>query len=162
MKRKNAQRSATITSETAMIPRSWSEKATPPMRTGSVENGDSSVRGSFPQIRLARPLSPMSRPIVTITTVSGGVDCTGRITASSIAAPPTKASTSVSANAGQYGICSIRLQATKVVNIAISPWAKLTTPRGAVDEHEREREARVDPAGGEARDDLLQELLHRR
>ena len=54
-----------------MIPRSCSENATPPMRTGSVENGDSSVRGSFPQIRLARPLSPMSSPIVMITTVSG-------------------------------------------------------------------------------------------
>ena len=111
-----------------MIPRSWSENATPPMRTGSVENGDSSVRGSFPQIRLARPLSPMRRPMVTITTVSGEADITGRISVSSIAAPPINASTSVRTNAGQYGSCSIRLQATNVLNIAISPCAKLMTP----------------------------------
>ena len=85
-----------------MIPRSCNENATPPMRTGSVENGDSSVRGSLPQMRRARPLSPISRPIVMITTVSGdAADCTGRISVSSITAPPTNAATSVSANAGQ-------------------------------------------------------------
>ena len=48
----------------------------------------------------------------------------------------------------------------KVANIAISPWAKLTTRR-AVDEHERERERGVDAAGREPAHDLLEEVGHR-
>ena len=92
--------------------------------------------------------------------VSGEALSTGRMTLRSIATPPTNAIASVSTNAGQYGLWLLSDHAMKVVNIAISPCAKLTTSRRPVDEDEREREAGVDGAEREAADDLLEELVH--
>jgi hypothetical protein len=66
--------------------------------------------------------------MVMITTVSTGAPCTGRMTTSSSSTPPANAIASVSANAGQYDVWWSSDHAMNVVNIAISPCAKLTTP----------------------------------
>jgi hypothetical protein len=82
-----------------------------------------------PQIQPAALLSRMSSPSVTITRTSGSPPSTGRMITRSMIMPPTNDRTSVSASAPASGrpVWS-RPQATKVLNIAISPWAKLTTP----------------------------------
>ncbi|MNE88897.1 hypothetical protein D3C80_1862500 [compost metagenome] len=62
----------------------------------------------------------------TTTTDSAGLSCMGRITVNSTTAASTKDSTTVAKKAAQYGRPAwIRLQAMKVENMAISPWAKL-------------------------------------
>ena len=86
-------------------------------------------RTSAFQIQFERPPNRMKSPIVRITIVSTGPPSTGLMTIRSSATPPTKAITSVSANATQYpSPWSISVQAMKVVNVAISPCAKFTTP----------------------------------
>ena len=71
----------------------------------------------------------MNRPSVTVTSVSSGEPSTGRISARSISIPPSRRATSVISTARPIGSpASVRLQAPKVLNIAISPWAKLTIP----------------------------------
>ena len=66
---------------------------------------------------------------MTITIVSTGARSTGRITARSIPTPPQNESATVARNASQKeSPWWTSDQATKVESIAISPWAKLTTP----------------------------------
>jgi hypothetical protein len=65
-------------------------------------------------------------PMNTTTMDSSGAPCMGRITANSTTAPITNDSATVMANAAQYGSpWLMSIHATKVENIAISPWAKL-------------------------------------
>ncbi len=63
-----------------------------------------------------------------MTIVSTDDPSTGRMTIRSSATPPTNAIASVSTNAGQYDMWCISENAMNVVNIAISPCAKLMTP----------------------------------
>ena len=113
---------------TPITPNSWIEKATPPIVIGRVENALGNVFVSFPQIQPVRPLSAISPPSVTITSVSTEARSIGRINVRSIATPPRNDSPSVRKNAPQYGTPhSISCHARKVENVAISPWAKLTT-----------------------------------
>ena len=91
-------------------------------------NGLSNAFTSAPQIQPMVALIVSRRPIVTITITSSARRSTGRMTTRSTATPPAKAIASVSANAGQYDIpWCISDQAVYVVNVAISPWAKLIT-----------------------------------
>jgi len=64
-------------------------------------NGLSNDFTSADQIQPARPLSVISRPIVTMTIVSWEVCSKGRMSTRSTATPPTNAIASVSAKAGQ-------------------------------------------------------------
>ena len=68
----------------------------------------------------------------------------------------------MTANAGQYEKpwFVVSVQAMYVENVAISPWAKLITPVARWIRHDRECERPVDAAGGESRDDLLEEGGH--
>ena len=71
----------------------------------------------------------VASPRVTITSVSTGARSTGRMTTRSIRTPATNAMPSVSGNATQKLIPWVMsVNAMKVANIAISPWAKLTRP----------------------------------
>ncbi len=80
---------------------SCTEIATPPTSHVSLGNGLSKAFTSAPQIQPVSPFRRIRSPIVTITIAISGRCSTGRITTRSTAAPPMKASTSVSANAGQ-------------------------------------------------------------
>ena len=87
---------------------------------------------------------------------------TGRITAWWIPKPPTNDTSSVTANAGQYEkpwfVVSVHSDVGRERrHLALG---EVDHPGGAVDQHERERERAVDAAGGEARDDLLEEGGH--
>ena len=71
----------------------------------------------------------MKSPSVTITSVSTSPPSTGRMITRSISMPPTNERTSVASSASPSGSpASSSPQAMKVLNIAISPWAKLTMP----------------------------------
>ena len=96
----------------------------------SFGNGLGKARISADQISGASPLKISTSPIVMITTVSTDALATGAITTRWIPSPSTNANRSVATNAGQYDQpwCSISAQAMYVVNIAISPCAKLITP----------------------------------
>ena len=112
-----------------MMPMSWIEKATPATSIGRVEKAFGRARGSGDQIQRAAPLTRKNRPRVTITTVSTGALSTGRMTARSISTPPANEIPIVRKNAAQKeSPWWTRDHAMKVENIAISPWAKLTTP----------------------------------
>ena len=75
--------------------------------------------------------------------------------------PPANESASVAPNAGQNAQpCWISAMQTNADNVAISPWAKLSTPVERLIEHDREREQAVDAARREPGDDLLQEVRH--
>src|SRR5580765_414023 len=116
VKRKKSHSSATAASETAIVPRSWIENATPATSIGRVENAFGRLRTSGDQIQRAAPLTRKKRPSVTITTVS-------------IPTPPKNEVATVRKNAAQYeSPWWTSDQAMKVENIAISPCAKLTTP----------------------------------
>ena len=67
-------------------------------------------------------------PRVTITIVSTGASSNGRISVRCSAMPPPNAIRHVSRNAGQYAMWFISDHAMNVVNVAISPCAKFTTP----------------------------------
>ena len=103
---------------------------TPPICHVSFGKGLGNARISADQIRLASPLNVRTRPIVMITIVRTDALETGAMTTRWIPRPSAKAKASVTTNAGQYDQpwFSISVQAMKVVNIAISPWAKLITP----------------------------------
>ena len=126
--RNSSHSSATSTSDTAMMPRSWIEKATPATWIGRVENGLLKERTCAPQIHADAPLKTSASPSVTITIVSTDAFSTGRITVRSSAIPPPNAIRHVSRNAGQYVMWCISDQAMNVVKVAISPCAKLMTP----------------------------------
>src|SRR4051794_18280714 len=129
VKRKKSQSSATAPSETAIVPRSWIEKATPAISIGRVEKAFGRLRTSGDQIQRAAPLTRKKSPRVTITTVSTGARSTGLITTRSTAIPPTNENATVRKKAAQYERpWWTSDQATKVENIAISPCAKLITP----------------------------------
>ena len=129
MKRKKSHSSATAASETAIVPRSWIENATPATSIGRVENAFGRLRTSGDQIQRAAPLTRKKRPSVTITTVSTGARSTGLITTRSIPTPPKNEIATVRKKAAQYERpWWTSDQAMKVENIAISPCAKLTTP----------------------------------
>ena len=71
----------------------------------------------------------MSRPRVRMTIVSGAARSTGRTTIRSSATAPANAIAIVSGKASQSGMpCCENCHARYVVNIAISPCAKLMTP----------------------------------
>jgi hypothetical protein len=82
-----------------------------------------------PQIHPAAALTTMNRPSVTITRDSGLPPSTGLISTRSTSIPPTKDTAKAPGSASHSGTppCASP-QATNVENIAISPWAKLTTP----------------------------------
>src|SRR5690242_5169167 len=101
VKRKNAQSKRTAPSETAMIPRSAIEKATPATWIGRVENGLGIDFTSGDQIQKAAPLKRKNRPIVRIATVKTDARSTGRIVTRSRTTPPTSEAATVIANAGQ-------------------------------------------------------------
>ena len=128
VKRKSSARSATTPSETAMLPRSWIENATPAILIGRVENAFGSERVSELQNQRAAPSTTKNSPSVTITIVSTDAFSTGRISVRSTAIPPANAIAHVSANAGQYDMWFISDHAMKVAKVAISPCAKFTTP----------------------------------
>ena len=71
----------------------------------------------------------MNSPSVTIRIVSGSWPSTGRMITRSITIPPTNEPASATSSASPSGspACT-SAHATKVENIAISPWAKLTIP----------------------------------
>ena len=107
---------------------SRTEIATPPTMTELFGNGLSNAFTSGPQIHPVNPFRAINRPMVMITITISGRCSIGRISTRSTPTPPAKAISSVSANAGQYGIPrSMNIQAMNVVNVAISPCAKLTT-----------------------------------
>src|SRR3954451_7340150 len=127
--RKKSQSTSTASSETPMIPRSEIENATPATRIGRVEKAFGIDFTCGDQIQKAAPLTTKKSPIVTIAIVSTDARSTGRINPRSSTIPPANDATTVSAKAGQYEKpCWVRVQATKVENIASSPWAKLTPP----------------------------------
>jgi hypothetical protein len=71
----------------------------------------------------------MNRPSVTVTSVSSGAPSTGRISTRSMTIPPSIESTSVIRIATPTGRSACTSpQATNVLNIASSPWAKFTIP----------------------------------
>src|SRR5436190_18349837 len=126
--RKNSQSTSTVARQTQNVPMSCTEIVTPATSTVLFGNGLSKALTSAPQIQPVRPLIAISSPIVTITIAISGRFSTGRVTTRSIAIPPENAINSVSANAGQYDMpWSISDHAMYVVNVAISPCAKLTT-----------------------------------
>src|SRR6188472_960551 len=102
VKRKKTQSSATAPRETAIVPRSEIENATPATSIGRVEKAFGRLRVSGDQIQRAAPLTTKKRPRVTITTVSTGARSTGRITARSTATPPANEIATVRKNAPQY------------------------------------------------------------
>jgi hypothetical protein len=63
-----------------------------------------------------------------MTRVSTGARSTGRMMTRSSATAPTNAIAHVRKNAGQYDMWCISENAMNVVNVAISPCAKLMTP----------------------------------
>ena len=130
VKRKNAHIPTTPARHTASVPRSCWLNATPPTRIGFAGNGLGNARTSGPQIQPARPFSTTRRPIVIMTTVSTGARSTGRMITRCSATPPTKAIRSVVPNASQYvkPWLLISDHAMNVVNIPISPCAKLMIP----------------------------------
>ncbi len=81
------------------------------------------------QIHCASPLKITNSAIVARITVSGILFSNGRMITRSVAAPRTNAITIVVKNAGQNEKpwFAISVQAMYVVNIAISPCAKLRT-----------------------------------
>ena len=86
-----------MTKTTAIVPRSITEIATPPMFTVSFGNGLGKKRTSAVQIQAARPLKTSTRPIVMITIVSRLPPSTGRMTTRWMPRPRAKAKTSVAA-----------------------------------------------------------------
>ena len=101
---------------------------TPARSIVRVENGPRNCRFAPPQITLIRPLRSNARPSVTITMVRTGASSMGRITMRSIATPPVKAIASTMGNAVQNDRpWFISDQEMNVVNVAISPCAKLMT-----------------------------------
>ena len=77
---------------------------------------------------LISPFSSSARPSVMITMVRTDASSTGRIRTRSIVTPPAKAIASTIGNATQNDSPRfISDQAMNVVNVAISPWAKLMT-----------------------------------
>ena len=103
--------------------------AIPPTDTEPSGNRLGKPRLVEPQIQRASPLTRMNSPSVTVTSVSSGEPSTGRISARSITIPATRLIASVISTASPTGmLASTRPQAMNVLNIAISPWAKLTIP----------------------------------
>ena len=96
-------------------------------------NGEGICRASWPglmKMSWASALMARNRPRVTITTLSGlWPDSTGRISSRSISAPAITENTTESRMAGtMLSPWSVSHQVTKVLNRAISPWAKLSRP----------------------------------
>ena len=125
-------------------------------------NGLWTARTSPVQIQVVSPLSSSSRPIVTITTRICEPRSTGRITAWWIPNPPTNDTSRVIDERRPVADAVVRRQRPGDVgrehrHLALG---EVDHAGGAVDEHERQRERAVDAAGGETRDDLLEELRH--
>ena len=158
---KNAQSASTITSETAMIPRSCAATITPPMSNVSLGNGFSSVRCSPFQIHAAAPLSRISSPIVTVTTASASARWTGRITSRSIEhAAEEREHEREEERAPVRDAPVEQLPADEGREHRHLALREVDDPRRAVDQDEREREQRVDAAGRDPRHDLLEEVGH--
>jgi hypothetical protein len=102
VKRKKAQSSATAPSETAIVPRSWIENATPATSIGPRREGVRQAPHLGDQIQRAAPLTRKKSPSVTITTVSTGARSTGLITTRSIATPAKNEIATVARKAAQY------------------------------------------------------------
>ncbi len=84
------------------------------------------VRPSVPYTQPASALMAMNSPMVTITMASGFSLPTGRMMVTSMIAPPTTETAMAPRMASTIGRpASCSCQATKVENMAISPWAKL-------------------------------------
>jgi hypothetical protein len=127
---KRNQRTATVPSETTIVPMSCSEIVTPATWIVSLGNGLSTALTSPDQIHVIRPFSASNNPIVTITTRNTSPPSTGRMIVWWIATPPANETSNVTTKAGQYGQpwFTVSDQAMYVEKVAISPWAKLITP----------------------------------
>jgi hypothetical protein len=107
---------------------SWTLIGTPPTSIVRVENGPWNSRVAPPQMMLVSPFRNSASPSVMITIVSTGAFSTGRISTRSIATPPANAIPSTMGKAAQNeSPWFISDHAMKVVNVAISPCAKLMT-----------------------------------
>ena len=159
MKRKKSQSSATAPSETAIVPRSWIENATPATSIGRVEKAFGRLRTSGDQIQRAAPLTRKKRPSVTITTVSTGARSTGRITARSTATPPTNEIATVQEERAPVGEAVVDErpgdEGREHRHLALR---EVDHAGRAVDQDERDGERRPDAARGEADHDLLRQL----
>src|SRR5207245_11264825 len=102
---------------------------TPPTTQDVGDHGLGKNLISGDQIHAARPFRITSSAIVAITTVSTLVRSSGRMTTRCSATPPTNAIPRLAKNAHHLKcvLWPINAQAMYVVNIAISPWAKLVT-----------------------------------
>ena len=129
VKRKNAPSTTTQPIVTANVPTSCLPMCTPPITHDEVGNGLGKNWICGDQIQAARPFRITSSAIVAITTVRTLARSSGRMTTRCSATPPTNAIPSVVKKAGQYEKpwWVISDQPMYVVNIAISPWAKLIT-----------------------------------
>src|SRR3954463_13536257 len=127
--RKNKASRTTSTASMPIIPMYWTLMCAPANLIVRVEKPPSKVRSPPPQMTLIRPFSTSARPSVTITDVTTGPRSKGRITVRSIAIPPTNAIAMTIGNASQnVSPWFINDHAMNVVNVAISPWAKLIVP----------------------------------
>ena len=125
VKRKNENRAASTHSITAIVPNSWALKYWVSMNE-PFGNGVGNGLIVWSKIQPATELKITSRPMNTITLVSTGAFSTGRRMIRWISSPPTNEIATVAKNATQYGQpACISAQAMNVLNIAISPWAKL-------------------------------------
>ena len=117
-----------MTATTRMPTLSWPMQTSPahsgaPLKT---EKGPNPL-GRAPHLHKAKLLNTVNSPSVTITALRTGASSTRRRMSRSRMAPSAAATSSARKNAGQKSILVMKLQAMNVVNIAISPWAKLST-----------------------------------
>ena len=159
---KNAQSRATSTSTIANVPTSCCEIETSPICQVSFGNGLGKALISADQIRLASPLKVSTRPIVMITTVRTEAFETGAID-DALDAEAEREREDERADEGRpVRPAVVLVQRPGDVggehrHLALR---EVDHARGAVDQHERERERRVDRPRPEPRDDLLEELGH--
>jgi hypothetical protein len=86
------------------------------------------LRSPPPQMTEERPFSSSASPSVTMTTVRTDACSIGRMSTRSSATPPANAITRTIGNAAQNESPRFMSDhAMNVVNVAISPWAKLMT-----------------------------------
>ena len=159
VKRKNSASRTTSPMDTRTIPMSCTLMGTPATSIVRVENGPWNCLFAPPQITLIRPLSSSARPSVTITIVRTGASSTGRMT---IALDRHTAREGDREHDGER-----RPEREPVVHqrpgnerrerrhLALS---EVDDARRAIDDHDRERETRVDRAFADARGKLLREL----
>ena len=115
----------------------------------------------WPQMAPASEWKIVSRPMNTTTTESTGALCSGRRTTRSIPTPSTKETSTTAGSAIQNGrFHSQQLPAHEGAEHGELALREIDVVGGDEDHHQRQRQAGVDGAVGEAGGDLLNELLH--